>query len=120
MLARLSRLFSKETAAKGNEPPSEVMEFAGFVLAHCAAIADANRSGELICPFAVLSDGSGRRVVDFGLPSCGNLALVQDIPRLRGRGIILIAQMPQWGFLRVAASSNQSFKRTCGPHPAWS
>jgi hypothetical protein len=46
-------------------PPSEAIEFAGFVLLHCAAIADGNRGGELICPFAVLADERGRRVVDF-------------------------------------------------------
>jgi hypothetical protein len=45
--------------------PNEALEFAGFVLAHCAAIADANRAGELICPFAVLEGDDGRQVVDF-------------------------------------------------------
>nr|GEU28411.1 hypothetical protein [Tanacetum cinerariifolium] len=40
-------------------------ELAGFVLAHCAAITDANRAGELICPFAVLGGDDGRQVVDF-------------------------------------------------------
>ena len=45
--------------------PNEAIEYAGFVLAHCAAIADANRDGELICPFAVITDPEGRRVVDF-------------------------------------------------------
>lgn len=45
--------------------PEEAIEFAGFVLVHCAAIADANREGELICPFSVLADSDGRQVVDF-------------------------------------------------------
>jgi hypothetical protein len=45
--------------------PDDALEYAGFVLAHCAAIADSNRSGELICPFAVLTGNTGRQVVDF-------------------------------------------------------
>jgi hypothetical protein len=45
--------------------PSEAIEYAGFVLLHCAAIADGNEEGELICPFAVISDSDGRRVVNF-------------------------------------------------------
>ncbi|KQV54061.1 hypothetical protein [Duganella sp. Root336D2] len=44
---------------------NEALELAGFVLVHCAAIADANRAGELICPFAVLEGDDGRQVVDF-------------------------------------------------------
>jgi hypothetical protein len=44
---------------------SEAIEFAGFVLHHCAEIADDNRQGELICPFAVLWNLEGRRVVAF-------------------------------------------------------
>jgi hypothetical protein len=43
----------------------EAIEFAGFVLHHCAEIADDNRQGELICPFAVLWNSEGRRVVAF-------------------------------------------------------
>lgn len=45
--------------------PDEALEFAAFVLVHCAAIADSNRAGELICPFAVVADSDGRRVIDF-------------------------------------------------------
>jgi hypothetical protein len=45
--------------------PDEAVEFAGFVLAHCAAIADSNRTGELICPFAVLRKSGRQEVVDF-------------------------------------------------------
>lgn len=45
--------------------PNEAVEFAGFVLAQCAAIADSNRGGELICPFAVLEGDGGRHVIDF-------------------------------------------------------
>lgn len=45
--------------------PNEALKFAGFVLAHCAAVADSNRAGELICPFAVLESTDGRQVVDF-------------------------------------------------------
>jgi hypothetical protein len=45
--------------------PDEAVEFAGFVLAHCAAVADTNRNGELICPFAVLRKGGHQEVVDF-------------------------------------------------------
>ena len=45
--------------------PPEAIEYAGFVLLHCAVIADANRDGELICPFAVITDDNGRHVVDF-------------------------------------------------------
>jgi len=45
--------------------PDEAIEYAGFVLVHCAAIADANREGELICPFAVLADPDGKQVVNF-------------------------------------------------------
>lgn len=47
----------------------EAMELAGFVLLHCAAIADANREGELICPFAVLPGPEGNDVIDFESPS---------------------------------------------------
>lgn len=45
--------------------PNEAIEFAGFVLAHCAAIADSNRAGELICPFALLEGDEGRQMVHF-------------------------------------------------------
>jgi hypothetical protein len=45
--------------------PDDALEYAGFVLAHCAAIADSHRSGELICPFAVLTGTDGRQVVNF-------------------------------------------------------
>lgn len=45
--------------------PNAALEFAGFILAHCAAIADANRAGELICPFVVLEGDEGRQVIDF-------------------------------------------------------
>ncbi|MBO9686835.1 MAG: hypothetical protein J7598_09500 [Mitsuaria chitosanitabida] len=45
--------------------PKQAVEYAGFVLVHCAAIADSNRDGELICPFAVLTEADGRRVIDF-------------------------------------------------------
>ena len=46
-------------------PPSEAIEFAGFVLFHCASIADGNRDSKLVCPFAVIADEQGRRVVNF-------------------------------------------------------
>jgi hypothetical protein len=45
--------------------PKQALEYAGFVLVHCAAIADSNRDGELICPFAVVTGADGRRVIDF-------------------------------------------------------
>lgn len=45
--------------------PPEALEYAGFVLAHCAAVADAHREGELICPFAVVTGRDGRHVIDF-------------------------------------------------------
>jgi hypothetical protein len=45
--------------------PDAAVEFAGFVLAHCAAVADSNRAGELICPFAVLRKSGRQEVVDF-------------------------------------------------------
>jgi hypothetical protein len=45
--------------------PKEALEYAGFVLIHCAAIADSNRGGELICPFAVVAGTDGRRVINF-------------------------------------------------------
>jgi hypothetical protein len=49
-----------------NQPPSQSIEFAGFVLSHCAVIADGHRSGQLICPFAALCDSKGQlRVVAF-------------------------------------------------------
>lgn len=44
--------------------PSEALEFAGFVLTHCASIADANRDGELICPFAVI-EKNGTQLIHF-------------------------------------------------------
>lgn len=43
----------------------DVLELAGFVLVHCALVADGNREGELICPFAVIQDQEGRDVVHF-------------------------------------------------------
>lgn len=45
--------------------PNEAIEFAGFVLVHCAAIADANREGELICPFVVTASDDGRELIHF-------------------------------------------------------
>ena len=53
------------TSSSHQAPTSAALEFAGFVLLHCAAIADGNRQGELICPFAVLWDEYGRRVEAF-------------------------------------------------------
>jgi hypothetical protein len=44
--------------------PNEALEFAGFVLAHSAWIADANRDGELICPFAVI-EKDGTQLINF-------------------------------------------------------
>jgi hypothetical protein len=46
-------------------PPSHAVEYAGFVLLHCAVIADGNRDGELICPFAMLRDTDSTRVLNF-------------------------------------------------------
>jgi len=46
-------------------PANDVIEFGGFVLAHCAAIAAASGPGDLICPFAVVTKGENRQVVDF-------------------------------------------------------
>jgi hypothetical protein len=43
----------------------EVIEFGGFVLAHCAAIAAGNEPGDLICPFAVITKGENRQAIDF-------------------------------------------------------
>ena len=51
--------------------PTEAVELAGFVLLHCAVIADANREGELICPFAVLPRPDGNEVIDFESASQG-------------------------------------------------
>jgi hypothetical protein len=45
--------------------PDKAIEYGGFVMAHCAAIADANREGELICPFAVITSSTGREVLNF-------------------------------------------------------
>jgi hypothetical protein len=45
--------------------PDKSIEYAGFVLAHRAAIADAHREGELICPFAVITSSTGRELLDF-------------------------------------------------------
>jgi hypothetical protein len=45
--------------------PDKGLEFAGFVLAHCAAIADVHRAGELICPFAIIEGDDGRQMIDF-------------------------------------------------------
>lgn len=46
-------------------PPSDAIEFGGFVLAHCAAIAATNEPGDLICPFAIVTKGENRQVIDF-------------------------------------------------------
>ena len=48
-----------------NTVPRQAVEFAGFVLMHCALIADANRAGELVCPFAVVEADGERLVIDF-------------------------------------------------------
>lgn len=48
-----------------NTVPRQAVEFAGFVLMHCALIADANRDGELVCPFAVVETDGERLVIDF-------------------------------------------------------
>lgn len=45
--------------------PSQAIQFAGFVLVHCALIADANRNGELVCPFAVVETEGDRLVIEF-------------------------------------------------------
>ncbi len=44
--------------------PTQAVTFAGFVLMHCALIADANRGGELVCPFAVVEADGDRLVID--------------------------------------------------------
>lgn len=46
-------------------PSPEALDFAGFVMMHCGLIADENRAGELICPFAVIWGENGRRVENF-------------------------------------------------------
>ncbi len=48
-----------------NTVPTQAVTFAGFVLMHCALIADANRNGELVCPFAVVETEGDRLVFDF-------------------------------------------------------
>jgi hypothetical protein len=45
--------------------PRQAVEFAGFVLMHCALIADNNRDGTLVCPFAVVEADGERLVFDF-------------------------------------------------------
>lgn len=45
--------------------PDEVLELAGFVLVHCALVADGNRAGELLCPFAIFQDLDSREVIHF-------------------------------------------------------
>jgi hypothetical protein len=45
--------------------PRQAVEFAGFVLMHCALIADNNRGGELVCPFAVVEADGERLVIEF-------------------------------------------------------
>jgi hypothetical protein len=45
--------------------PRQAVEFAGFVLMHCALIADNNRDGQLVCPFAVVEADGERLVIDF-------------------------------------------------------
>ncbi len=43
----------------------EALNFGGFVLAHAAVVANALEPGELICPFAVVSNGSDRQILHF-------------------------------------------------------
>lgn len=45
--------------------PKRAVEFAGYVLMHCANLADGNREAELICPFAIIEDEGERQVVEF-------------------------------------------------------
>lgn len=48
-----------------NAIPTQAVQFAGFVLVHCALIVDANRNGELVCPFAVVETEGDRLVIEF-------------------------------------------------------
>lgn len=45
--------------------PKRAVEFAGYVLMHCANLADGNRKGELVCPFAIVEEDGERQVVEF-------------------------------------------------------
>jgi hypothetical protein len=45
--------------------PKRAVEFAGYVLMHCANLADGNRKGELVCPFAIIEEEGERQVVEF-------------------------------------------------------
>lgn len=45
--------------------PKRAVEFAGYVLLHCANLADGNRKGELVCPFAIVEGEGDRQVVEF-------------------------------------------------------
>lgn len=45
--------------------PKRAVEFAGYVLLHCANVADGNRKGELVCPFAIIEEHGDRQVVEF-------------------------------------------------------
>jgi hypothetical protein len=43
----------------------EALRFGGFVMAHAAWIASSLATGELICPFAVVTTGDARKVIPF-------------------------------------------------------
>lgn len=71
------------------------LEYAGFVLVHAAALADSNRHGELVCPFAVISNEQGRRVAYFEAES-------QQEALARGWDSLDASRARQeaWGFAR--------------------
>lgn len=45
--------------------PKRAVEFAGYVLMHCSNLADGNRTGELVCPFAIVEEEGERQVIEF-------------------------------------------------------
>lgn len=58
-------MLKKLLARLGSPPIDAALKFGGFVLAHAAVVANALEPGDLICPFAVVTKGSDRQILDF-------------------------------------------------------
>jgi hypothetical protein len=61
----LKRILGKLVGISNITPLDSALEFGGFVLAHTAVVAAALEPGDLICPFALVTKGPNRQVLDF-------------------------------------------------------
>ena len=76
-------------------PIENAAKFGGFVLAHAALIASDLTGNELICPFAVVTEGDRRQVLDFEADT-----QAEAVERGKASLAELQDQIDSWAFVR--------------------